>query len=563
MPLARAPECGYEVKFPIHTLTDEQMPLPETKKTLTDQINDLDRRLAALLAERTRLLAKAASARQEKRKPLSDPEQERRIWSEWERSARRLDLEPRLLRKAVTLLNGMAYAKAGSRQGPAQDFLLTPKRQAVDIDAAAPCSVDHLLMCAALAAAAGQPMHAAPVVLNDRTVELAKALNQAGATLYWEQDALLSRGGGALVFEDKAIFAGDHEANIYLLLALALGHAGRCRFSGGPDLKLLDLGRLSEILAALGARLAPLTPHTPGLPARLESGGRMASRLRLPEDCPPAFAAALAMAAWTYPEGLILEYPPTSPIADALSDAALVLTLCKIPFTAAPGSFGVPPARPSIPAKPSLPMDGLIAATVLAMPRLIDGRARLVGLWPSELPVFLQAQRLLSAVGLEFSASDSMARTSAGSWPERVTLRAENPTLAPLALVLAAAAPMGGLLDCGDDEFFLSQALEFLEACGKLHSTEGSLIRLERGFDRERGMRIWSAPSPEFALAAALLAFTRPGIRLANPGVLTAHWPSFWNLYNRLGTPVRSLLPAPKEPEHEPEQKTKRRIRID
>lgn len=540
------------------------MPQPDAKKTITTQINDIDRRLAALVAERTRLLAKAATARLEKRKPLSDPEQERRIWSEWDRSAKRLGLEPRLLRKAVTLLNGMAYAKAGARQGPAEDFLLTPKRQPVDIDAPAPLSVDHLLLLTAVAAAAGKPTRLSPVALNDRTVELVKALNQAGAALSWEQDSLSSRGGPGLAFEGKAIFAGDHEGAIYILIALALGHAGRCRFAGGPELKLLGLGRLADVLAAMGARLAPLTPHTPGLPARLESGGRMATRLRLPDDCPPAFASALACAAWTYPEGLSLEFEPTSPLAEAMADAALVLTLCGIPFTASHGSFSVPNATPTVPAEPALPMDNLIAATVLALPRFTGGRTRLVGLWPAELPAFLHAQRLLGATGLDFASADSMATVAAKPWPASVALRAENPALAPLALALAAAAPQGAALDCAGDELFQSQAQELLEACGKPHSADGDIIRMGPGFDREQGQRIWSAPSPELALAAALLAYVRPGIRLANPGVLTAHWPGFWNLYNRLATPVRSLLPH-KEPEHEqePEQKSKRRIRVE
>lgn len=539
------------------------MPLSEPKKSITTQINDIDRRLAALLAERTRLLAKAAAARQEKRKPLTDPEQERRIWFEWDKAAKRLGLEPRLLRKAVALLNGMAYAKVGARQGPSMDFLLTPKRNPVDIDSAAPLSVDHLLLLTAVAAASGQAMQLSSVALNDRTVELVKALNQAGAALSWEQDSLHAREGDGLVFEDKAIFAGDHEHTIYILLAFGLGHAGRCRFSGGADLKVLDLGRLSEILAALGARLAPLMPHTPGLPARLESGGRMASSLRLPDDCPPAFAAALATAAWTYPEGLSLEYAPDSPVADALADAALVLTLCGIPFKAAPGSFNVPNAKPKIPDSPSLPMDRLIAATVLAMPRFIGGRARLVGPWPAALPMFQQTQRLLGSVGLDLALDGTSAAVTVRPWPEHLSLGASNFALEPLALALATAAPGGASLDCGSDDIFLSQALEFLEACGKPHAAEGSVIRMQPGFDREQGVRIWSAPSVEFALAAALLAFVRPGIRLANPGVLTAHWPGFWSLYNRLGAPVRSLLPQHKEPEHEPEQKPKRRIRIE
>lgn len=539
------------------------MPLSEPKKNITSQINDIDRKLASLLSERTRLLARAATARQEKRKPLSDPEQERRIWFEWDKAAKRLGLEPRLLRKAVALMNGMAYAKVGARQGPDMDFLLTPKRTPVDIDAAAPLSVDHLLLLIAVAAASGQAMQLTSVALNDRTVELVKALNQAGAALSWEQESLHAREGGGLTFEDKAIFAGDHEYSIYILLALGLGHAGRCRFSGGADLKLLDLGRLSDTLAAMGARLAPLTPHTQGLPARLESGGRMASRLRLPESCPPAFAAALATAAWTYPEGLSLEYDPDSPVADALADAALVLTLCGIPFKAEPGSFSVPHATPRLPAAPGLPMDRLITATVLAMPRFIGGRARLVGSWPAALPMFQQTQRLLGSVGLDLALDSSAAGVTVRPWPDRLSLNASGLASSPLALALAAAAPGGASLDCGSDEVFLSQALEFLEACGKPHTADGSVIRLEPGFDREQGVRIWSAPSVEFALAAALLAFVRPGIRLANPGVLTAHWPSFWNLYNRLGSPVRSLLPQPKEPEHEPEQKPKRRIRIE
>jgi len=67
----------------------------------------------------------------------------------------------------------------------------------------------------------------------------------------------------------------------------------------------------------------------------------------------------------------------------------------------------------------------------------------------------------------------------------------------------------------------------------------------------------WSSPSCTWAVALALAAFARPGLKLLNPGIVTERMPGFWQWYNSLPCPATirppvvdpAAAPAPAEPE--------------
>ena len=542
----------------------------DRKASITDEITDLDRRLLLLVAQRTRLLTKAATMRRTKGKGAVDPAQERQLRTAWDDAAAQSGLSRASLRSMFTMLNGLAYTAAdqpevASRGG--QDFSLKPKSGPVHIDAAALPSVYHACLLTALAGALGQPLRLDPVPLCDPIIELIKAFNHLGAKLSWEGQAIVAQEASgteeapwSLAYEGGSAFAGNYPLTLYLIIALGLSQAGRTSLSGGVDLKLLDLAAIAPTLTELGARLAPVTPNTRGLPARLEAGGRMAASLTLPDDFPPDFAAALVMAAWSYPEGLTLQYRARSGVAHAVTQAVAMLRQCGVDVALTDDTVRIPHAKPIIPRYPVLPMDTLAAGTLLAMVRLRGGSVSLSGFLPKDGAETQDIVSLLTSTGLQVR-TDAGLQATPGDWPRPLNVSMASLRLFPLGVALAASSPHGGTLRLsGDDaDMAMIHARELLFAAGKGHRVDGLQLDFEPGFQHEP-QGVYVAPGPEWALSLALLALARPGLALDNPGVLTGLWPGFWSMYNRITAPVTGLLPKKDTPADDKPAKTGRRI---
>ena len=121
------------------------------------------------------------------------------------------------------------------------------------------------------------------------------------------------------------------------------------------------------------------------------------------------------------------------------------------------------------------------------------------------------------------------------------------PDLLPLATALAALAARGGrdvIVPLAELET-LCPGAESL-CCGLLaragfspDNKEGEtrIVPLSEEAEQEATHAAWISPSAPWAMALALLAYLKPHIHLANPGVLTELLPGFWNFYNTLPTP--------------------------
>jgi chorismate mutase/5-enolpyruvylshikimate-3-phosphate synthase len=534
---------------------DKDKNTPGPGRTLTQEIMDLDRDMARLLARRSQLLARAAKSRHGKDIPLADVGQEKRLWKVWDEQAREHGLNIRLWKQMFVLANSMGYEQASRHEGTPAGFTLDPGKRPVDIDITGPCSDLHARAHVLLAAASGAAAEIGPVVLADPIIELCKGLNQAGARLSWERDRIISRGGRAPSLEGASIFVGHDPVNLFLFLALAVGSPGTCRLSGGPVLKLTDLSLVARQLPRLGARLASLDPHAPGLPVRVEAGGTMACDLALEPDTPAWLAMALALCAWSYPEGLTLSFDPGSPAARGIDAATDALTAWGLSHEQEPGRVRVAP-RPSTrpPASPPeipLPLDPVLCAHVLAVPLLADGRAMLRGTWPADYPLALEARGLLTAAGVELypGPPDVQARRSPSA-PTRLDLSTTREELAALAVVLGACAPDGARVALPGRRELLGEYAAVLEELGKTCDVSGETMDLAPGFAGEIPEAPVNAPGPEGVLALALLAFRRPGFSLANPGELAGLWPGFWNIYN--GLPVVKGAFSREKPREEP-----------
>ena len=524
---------------------------------------DLDRKILHLLNKRNAQLYSLASGR--KGKPHAEPVLEKRLWANWEESGREHGLDPKLLRQLFTQFNLLAIERGGQRR-TGDPYILAPKAEPAQVSVPGPRSLRIPRMLATLAAAANQPLTLAPVILNDPMIELIKGLNQAGAHLSWSEDFVQNveaeDASGApltrlLKFEENLVYAGENAFNFYLMLALALAEAGRCKFTGGASLKLLNIKPLAPTLAALGARLSNMNPHAPGLPVRLECGGRMASRVELTPEISGDFAAALALAAWSYENGLRIVYAAKGDQEHRLREAVNVLRTCGVDARMENGQCIVPPGNPTVPANPELPLDPKLCAYLLALPIFAGGQVRISGSLDHDDPMTDFALGRAEKLGIELTEDDNIIIAKPFKIPTEDVRLGEIPDLLPLAIALGLRAKRHIRVALPDDAEAVRMGTEMLERLGATFRVEDGAFEIEPG---TLGWKEpWATPTPFHSLALALVAFMRPGISLDNPGNLIALWPKFWSLYNSL--PLGQGTPPKKEPVANATPK-RRRIRV-
>jgi len=547
-------------------ITFDKGPRPGT--SILADLLDIDARLLSQVARRMKLVQRAAKGRQ-----VLDREIEKQLWSAFDQLSRQQGLDPRLTRQLFALLGSFGLEGQNSRRAADKPFTLIPRSEAADIDITGPRSRTQTRMLAVLAAATNQSVRLSGVVLSDPLIELVKALNQCGAHLSWTEDSLDASSPEKftddfpLRFEDVLVFAGEEPFTLYVLLAFALRDVGRSKFAGGASLKALDLRQLDALLPVLGARLAPMNPRTRGLPARLESGGRMASRLELGPETPPLFAQAVALAAWSYPEGLRLALSSdpraASAQADALDEVLTVLNLCQVKAERKGQEYVIPAGKPKLPKAPALPLDPALSSYILAMPAMAGGFARLSG--KLDMPQDVLAD--FKALGLEpgFDGGAATCRNAPLNAGQTLVMGRTTKFL-PLALALAVRA--GGArvaLPAGaEGPVSRAWAMDLLDRLGAGYEDTDDTPREElviTSGPTRAWEGVWTTPDPWCTLALALLSFIRPGISLDNPGGLAALWPRFWALFNAMPM-VRDVAPAPKEPEKHDTKPKNRRVKV-
>ncbi|MGE4293834.1 MAG: chorismate mutase [Desulfovibrio sp.] len=525
----------------------------DIRKERLDELLDVDTRILKLLVRRSRLLGKESTWRRSQGKQRIDTALEKSLWAEWENAGRSGDLPPRLLRQLFNIVNLFGQDDAKGRRR-ADAYMLAPQRTPVAVEMTAPRCLRRTRLWMVLATACGRPLALDSIILNDPFIELVKSLNQAGGSVSWiGDDRAETQASEGLLFEDKLIFAGDDPLNFHLLLGMALGGAGRMKFSGGSGLKLLDLSVVNNVLPRLGARLVPLNPHGDGLPARLECGGDMAARVSLPASASPELAVGLALAAWSYPQGLVLDFSACPALRQALVEVVEVLQNAGIDAALEDAVCRVAPGKPVFPESPVLPPDPVLAAHLLALPVFADGRIILDGFTPADAAHPVLAA--LGELGADIQLDGHRLICSALKVPDKDIQLGDAPELLPLGVALALRsrrellvhAPLNADLD---------DAVQFLDHLGASYATQEDGLRISPSDLRWEGS--WASPSPYFCIAAALVSFLRPGIALENPGMLTALWPQFWNLFNTL--PSGRMKPKAQEPENDAPKR--RRIKI-
>lgn len=541
--------------------TPSDTPRPGTFPDLADT----DKRLAQMLLRRTRALARTASERREAGKPLVSPAQEKALWAVWYETFRAAGLPERLVRQLFISANSLAYEAVKAPQARGQAFVMTPASGPMALDVEAPVSSRKAMYLAALAAFTGSPCVIGPLALADPLAEFVKGCNQAGAHLSWDGPQIVCRQGDGMAMDGLSLFAGASERGFSLLLAAAIASQANCRFSGGAELKMLDVGPYARLLPQLGARLAPIDRRAPGLPVRLEAGGETPRDVQLPDECPEELAAGLLLFAWRFEKGLRLTFTPGSPASRGVIEAAPVLALCGLSVRLAPDSAEVRAGQPVIPAEPTLPADPFISALFLSMARFRGGAVRLQGLPDMDSPLAADALALLEAAGTEVVITGNSMQARASNWPAAPVFAPRSPDSLPLALCLAAAAARGARVELpqvGVDGIWNDEARDFLDSLGKnceaLTLEDGrEALNVAPGFGEVRPVY---APDAAYALAMGALSLSKSPLALENPGIAATLWPGFWNMFNRLPAMSGSLFARKEIPDDVPTPR--RRIKV-
>lgn len=530
------------------------------RQSLLDEIKELDARLLSIVSRRNYLMGKAASKRKQKGLPLGDPDMERRIFETWSAEAGSKKFDLKTARRVFDQLNNLAYAAVAKPENRRlSTYVLSPSQRPINVNFDGPGSLFQSKLWIAMCAAAGAECKMAPLCVNDEITGLVKAFNQSGAHLSWENDTIESRAGDGIDFEEKLVFAGDNSMTMYLAIAFGLKTIGKFKIAGGPVLKQYDSRPLAEVLSPLGARLNTLDLQSHGLPARLECGGRMASSIEISDNIPTKFVAALALAAWTYPQGLTLKFAAGWHGTDLLQDVVIILNECGVKAKLSDTECSVPATKEiSVPEQPAIALEPELCAALLAIPAFSKGQLTINGDWPKSA-VAADTLNILKAGGVDINISKGSITATKGEAAADPSFDFGNANdLFPVGLALAINSRSKCKVSNIADPVMFEQGIELLERLGiKYERGEKELTVLP---GRLKWDEAWFAPSPFFGIALGLMAWMRPGISLENPGDITDLWPRYWTLYNSL--PEIDGLKDP-EVRKKDESTTRRRIKID
>ncbi|MGL1863011.1 MAG: chorismate mutase [Pseudodesulfovibrio sp.] len=514
-----------------------------------NDISVIDNQFLDLLEKRAFLIRKEGAWRKSRQKSLVDPKLEKLLRGSFDVKAGELGLDAKLTKQLFTLLNQFSLADI-RKKFEGDGYKLAPRVDKIDAAITGPSSFRYTRMMLAMAASAGARIALSPVTMNAPNKDLAKALKLAKAPIHWDDNEIRNDGGRLLEFEGNMIFVGEDKFNFYLLLCLALGHAGRCKFTGKPALQLLDIAALNKILPKLGARLVPINPSNPGLPARLECGGSMDAAVTLPGNLEPDFAAALTMAAWSFPGGLTINGLGKA-ARERVAEAVEVLTACGIKAVMTKDSVTVSDGVPVIEETPVLPLSVRLNSMLMALPLMAGGSINIAGRWPkTEITDGILEQ--FRALGLKIDvATENIVVQRDSDIPKDIPITiGESTELQPLALALGLRVGSSTLTGPFDET-----AIELLDRMGAAYEVTDDSIILKAGSKRWDGT--WFSPDPIWSMGAALIAYTVPAIVLENHGEVTSTWPEFWNFYNSLPTGIMKPRPI-----REKQDDNRRRIKI-
>jgi 5-enolpyruvylshikimate-3-phosphate synthase len=544
-----------------------------------------------ILVRRATLVSRIRESREQAVTPAA-VRAEKEVRLAWEAGAVDFSRDPAFARQLFNLLQDIKVLNREQARN-AEVFIMQPPRRPVSGVLSGPADRRAATLRIFAASCLGSPLRLEKLPPAPALIDTVKSCARAGvdAVCEYTGDGFVSvrvAPGPALAPAGGTLFVGDDALTAHLMIFAALKRSGTLRLTGGGRLKAADLGALRRVLPLFGARMAHVVPHSRGLPAVVECSGALPAQVDVPADLPLDALSALLFAPpfWNIPVRINLAAVPALTAAHALAEVRPLHEILGAETETTGPCLEYRPAPLSLPERTSVPLDPVLSAFLLALPFFAGGAVTLEGEWPEQMPPALETLRMLNHAGLELERDAAGIRARAFGKP--AAFRAWSGGLscgpsrgpAPLFSAMCAAGPESTQADA---EFALrlfegeeqEQAREFLIRARVIADPAGgnnaSKDSGRSGFDKSSAA--WTCPDAYWGMAYALAAFSRPGLRLANPGTVSEVMPAFWKLYNGLPElkdplPVpaqahkeTARVPAPADEEDARQQAGKRRVR--
>ncbi len=497
------------------------------------QVEDLDERILSLILERASLFAEVLKKRRLSGNSFSSGDLEGEMWKGWYRRIKDKRVNSRILRNIYNHINHLSYDIAEREEE--REFVLSPRRKAVSIDIAGPC--DRLLtrFILYLSAALDLSISLKKVVLNDPLYEMLKVLNSVGASFKWEKDTVERDRGSQMEFDRHALFVGGDLLNLYLLLFYALSRPCICKFTGEARLRTQDLRPLFDLLPQLGARIVPFIPGSYGLPVRLEATGTISDEIVIGGDAPEEMVVAFLLSAPVFSRPLYLKIH-SWPSPFLLERVLWTYEMFQIEYERDEEGIRVcSSASPDIDSSLNLPVDVELCSYLLAFPLLLGGKADIRGMLSGRFPdeeIFLG---VLSSFGVVTQKEGGITSQPGEQKKIPTILDVKGmDTAVPLSCGLLFSRARGKVSLANVPASAIDEVREVCGALGIDVEKRNEMVTF-RGLPLKRAKEVsLYSPCARWSLALSLLATSGIDIVLANPGEITAIWPSYWPLYRML-----------------------------
>jgi 3-phosphoshikimate 1-carboxyvinyltransferase len=524
---------------------------PKRRQAPSQELVELDRRLTSLLVRRAEILSETSSKRRARGGKIADPAQEKALWAVWKERRDESGVDGRIWEQLFNLSNGLAYARAEvQRQHPA-GYVLSPRRSPVSIDLPGPRDLIASRLALAMAVVSGRPLSLPSVVLNDPMIELIKAFNQAGGAVSWDAAGVRAGQSDGLALDGKVVYAGNDPLNLFLLLVLSLQTTGTFKITGGSGLKTMDLSPLQPVLTQLGARIVHLDPHSLGAPLRVEASGVAPSEIRLPTSCPRDFVRALVVTTAAMGRSMRIHWESGRLGHSVEGKISFLLERFGCRHSTLEAGIEFHGNGLTIPPELAIPLDPVLSGFVLSFPSVAGGKARLAGKWPA-WPEAAEVELLIKRYTTLYVGTDEIVANGPGGGSQE-----GQPTMGFSPLSAALVLLRGG----GSQELTIDHGFEeprLLSDFGVRYTTRDGTLRLGWAEQQAGPPPTLHAPTPEWAMALALLSFRLSGMTLLNPGIVSQAWPQFWQIFNGLPNPTLRVHAQ----DREEQDATKRRRRI-
>ncbi len=514
--------------------------MKKNNPSLTEELKGIDKKIASLINQRSRLMCKVSQIRQNKSESLADVGLEKELWVVWKEELKKSNQG--LVRQLYTLLNSLGYSLA-EKSSSDKPFCLYPPNTPIDLNIPGPRSIMKSHYAAFLCALSSEKHEIPNFLINDNIIELIKLSNQCGSRLTCQDSILKSQGEFRPAMDGQNLFINHSLFNFYLFLCLALGSANRVKFNSSSLHKAVSLKYIQDYMPQLGARLYSIEPQSYSLPVRVETSGLLPGEIYLPRDIDPEFVKALILSAPAFDKSIVVKYEGLD--QPGFTDLFAVIRSTGIKLDVKDDQVVIHPSKPA-PGSMEIPVDPFLCGFLLAMAQLSNGTVSLTGDWPRKSPRSDSILRILGQCGSKVDIKDNLITVDPCSrTPESLFDFSDIPDLTPLAFPLALSICKAKKIEIilppeSENYDIIAEILNHIGYDFSVHAQGISIFSGQRSMEKNSP---WISPDPYWTLGYCLLSFKHKGICLANPGNITALWPGFWKIFMNLS----GKIPANKD----------------